>query len=81
MGSMKGNADPVRADRVPWRFAMAEVPAVTRPESDDYEYDEAHDADGRAQHTPAAPPVRMPDGIHVGDTGGDYGYDCAHDRS
>jgi hypothetical protein len=60
---------------------MAEDTAVARPDGDDYEYDEAHDDAGRAQRQPAPPPVRMPDGIHVADTGGDYGYDCAHDQS
>ena len=64
---------------------MAEDTAVTQPEGDDYEYDEAHDADDRAQQPPAPSsvpsPVRMPEGIHVADTGGDYGYDCAHDQS
>ncbi|MEU4216015.1 hypothetical protein [Actinoplanes sp. NPDC026623] len=61
---------------------MAEDTAVTQPDGDDYEYDEAHDADGGAQQQPAGPPpVRLPEGIHVADTGGDYGYDCAHDQS
>ncbi|MEU7904998.1 hypothetical protein [Actinoplanes sp. NPDC049118] len=60
---------------------MADGTAVPQPDGDDYEYDEAHDADGRAQQPPAPPPVRMPEGIHVADTGGDYGYDSAHDLS
>ncbi|GAB1645808.1 hypothetical protein [Krasilnikovia sp. MM14-A1259] len=54
--------------------------AVPQTDCDEYEYDEAHDADGR---TPRAvtppPPLRMPAGMHVTDIGGDYGYDCAHD--
>ncbi|BFU46236.1 hypothetical protein [Krasilnikovia sp. MM14-A1004] len=61
---------------------MTEVKAVPQPNCDEYEYDEAHDADGRTGQSPAAPPpLRMPDGMHVPDSGGDYGYDCAHDLS
>ncbi|MET8151528.1 hypothetical protein ACIBSW_20180 [Actinoplanes sp. NPDC049668] len=60
---------------------MADGTAAPQPEGDDYEYDEAHDADVRAPRPPDPPPVRMPEGIHVTDTGGDYGYDSAHDRS
>ena len=60
---------------------MAEDTAVTQPEGDDYEYDEAHDADGGSQQPQVPSPLRMPEGIHVADTGGDYGYDCAHDQS
>jgi len=50
---------------------------------DEYEYDLAHEATtGPENKPPPAPPVqRQPPSLHVTDSGGDYGYDSAHDRS
>ncbi len=58
---------------------MSENPADgTRPQADDYEYDEAHvDRTGTAGRGPARRPVQPAD-VPVGDSG-DYGYDEAHD--
>ena len=46
--------------------------------ADDFEYDMAHEAIGAQPESPP-PPQPAPDAMHVADTGGDYGYDAAHD--
>ena len=46
--------------------------------ADDYEYDLAHEATGVPPDSPP-PALPPPAAMHVPDTGGDYGYDAAHD--
>ena len=46
--------------------------------ADDFEYDMAHEATPAPAASPP-PPMQPPEGMHVADTGGDYGYDAAHD--
>ena len=60
----------------PARDAGADNPNVYQ--GNDYEYDEAHDAQaGPVGAAPASRPVNPPD-VNVDDDG-DYGYDQAHD--
>ena len=55
----------------------ADNPSI--PQSDDYEYDEAHDMLAGPLGEPSAPHrVDPPPKVNLG-TGGDYGYDEAHD--
>ena len=46
--------------------------------ADDYEYDMAHEATAVPPDNPP-PMLPAPEAMHVADTGGDYGYDAAHD--
>lgn len=46
--------------------------------ADDFEYDMAHEAIGAEPESPP-PSLPPPAAMHVADTGGDYGYDAAHD--
>lgn len=53
-----------------------------RDAPDEYEYDLAHEATGPDNKPPPRQPVqRQPPSMHVHDSGGDYGYDSAHDMS
>ena len=58
---------------------MTDEPGRRDPEAEDYEYDMAHEATGEAQPGRAAPAQEQPQSMHVTDSGGDYGYDAAHD--
>ena len=63
------------------RPVATSVPRTPRPEGDDYEYDEAHDALAAPMGpTPAPHRVNPPPQVHLGQRG-DYGYDEAHDFS
>jgi hypothetical protein len=60
---------------------MAENTDADDVESEDYEYDLSHD-EGAAPHADAPEQrLRQPEGMHVTDGGGDYGYDAAHDMT
>ena len=48
-------------------------------EAEDYEYDMAHEATSGVEEDRPAPRLEQPPGMHVTDSGGDYGYDAAHD--
>jgi hypothetical protein len=58
---------------------MTDEPGRRSTEAEDYEYDMAHEATGQAQPDRPAPPQEQPPSMHVADSGGDYGYDAAHD--
>jgi hypothetical protein len=60
---------------------MAEDTDKDHVESEDYEYDLAHEAtEGqRADQPTPAQPQQQPPNMHIHDDGGDYGYDAAHD--
>jgi len=58
---------------------MTEQPRRRDAEAEDYEYDMAHEATGETPPNRPAPPHEQPPSMHVTDSGGDYGYDAAHD--
>jgi hypothetical protein len=60
---------------------MAKDPDVTEPTGDEYEYDLAHEETMGPKAEAPAPAPQQPPSMHVADTGGDYGYDSAHDMS
>jgi hypothetical protein len=49
--------------------------------NDEYEYDQAHEETSGPHPAAPGPAVEQPQGMHVTDDAGDYGYDSAHDRS
>ena len=58
---------------------MTDEPGRRNPQAEDYEYDMARVATGEAQPNRPAPAQEQPQSMHVTDSGGDYGYDAAHD--
>jgi hypothetical protein len=60
---------------------MTDEPSRRDAEAEDYEYDMAHEATGGPQSDRPARPVAQPSSMHVTDSGGDYGYDAAHDMA
>ena len=58
---------------------MTDQPRRRDAEAEDYEYDMAHEATGDTSSRPPALPQEQPPSMHVTDSGGDYGYDAAHD--
>jgi hypothetical protein len=58
---------------------MTDEPGRRITEAEDYEYDMAHEATGEEQADRPAPAHEQPSSMHVTDSGGDYGYDAAHD--
>jgi len=60
---------------------MTDEKDAGRAEAEDYEYDMAHDATGQPRTGQPAPTMEQPSSMHVTDSGGDYGYDAAHDMA
>jgi hypothetical protein len=58
---------------------MAENPDASSDETEDYEYDLAHEATASPPLQRPAAPLPEPETMHAADDGGDYGYDAAHD--
>ncbi len=58
---------------------MAEDTDKNNGESEDYEYDLAHEATEGEHAKRPTPAQTQPPSMHVHDDGGDYGYDAAHD--
>jgi hypothetical protein len=60
---------------------MTEQPRRRNADAEDYEYDMAHEDTGEAPASRPAPAHEQPPSMHVTDSGGDYGYDAAHDQA
>jgi hypothetical protein len=60
---------------------MTEDPDTGNAEAEDYEYDMAHEATADTRADAPTPTMPPPSSMHVTDSGGDYGYDAAHDQA